>query len=47
MKKYEYKCVAIMGGASKTTRIMNEYGEDGWEFVYAWGIWHYFKREVV
>ena len=46
MKKYEYKCVSIFGGAGKTTSIMNEYGEKGWEFVYGWGIWHYFKREI-
>ena len=47
MKKYEYKCVAIVGGGARTTRIMNEYGKEGWEFVYAWGLWHYFKREIV
>ena len=45
MKKYEYKCVVIMGSASSATRIMNEYAKEGWEFVHSYGIWHYFKRE--
>ena len=47
MKKYEYICVTILGGAKRTTRIMNEYGKENWEFVHAWGVWHYFKREVI
>jgi len=46
MKKFEYKCVAICGLGEKTTRVLNEYGRDGWELVCAYGIWHYFKREI-
>jgi len=26
---------------------MNEYGKEGWEFVHAWGVWHYFKKEAI
>ena len=47
MKKYEYKCLCILGGGERTSQIMNEYGKDGWEFVSSWVIWHYFKREIV
>lgn len=46
MKKYEYKCVCIIGGGEKTTRILNEYGQQGWELVSTWYVWHYFKREI-
>lgn len=46
MKKFEYKCISILGGGERTSRIMNEYGKDGWEFVSSWGIWYYFKREI-
>ena len=45
MKKYEYKCVAIFGLGEKTTRILNGYGNDGWELVSTVWIWHYLKRE--
>ena len=44
MKRYEYKCVFIWGLGEKTTRRMNEYGQQGWELVCVWGPWHYFKR---
>lgn len=44
MKKYEYKCVGIWGFGRQTTRILNEYGQKGWELVCVWAIWHYFKR---
>ena len=46
MKKYEYKCVCILGGGEQTTRVMNEYGLQGWELVSTWVVWHYFKREI-
>lgn len=46
MKKYEYKCVYIFGGGERTTRILNEYGQQGWELVSTFHIWHYFKREI-
>ena len=46
MKKYEYKCVFIMGGGETTTRVLNEYGQQGWELVCTWWCWHYFKREL-
>ena len=45
MKHYEYKCVAIPGLGERTTRILNEYGRDGWELVCVVWVWHYFKRE--
>ena len=47
MKKYEYKCVYILGAGQKTTSILNEYGRDGWELVSTWWIWHYFMRELI
>jgi hypothetical protein len=46
MKKYEYKCVSILGDGERTTRILNEYGQQGWELVCTCWIWHYFKREI-
>ena len=46
MKKYEYKCVFIWGFAEKTTRVLNEYGKDGWELIFVVWTWHYFKREI-
>lgn len=46
MRKYEYKCVFIAGGGEKTTRILNEYGLQGWELVCTCWAWHYFKREA-
>ncbi|MEG0153433.1 MAG: DUF4177 domain-containing protein [Niameybacter sp.] len=45
MKKYEYKCISIWGGATKTTEILNEYGNNGWELVCVQNMWFYFKRE--
>jgi len=46
MKQYEYKCVAILGGGSRTTRILNEYGRQGWKLVETCWIWHYFIRKA-
>ncbi|MBU3135477.1 hypothetical protein KPL39_04260 [Clostridium gasigenes] len=46
MEKYEYKCIAIVGSGRKTSRILNEYGEYGWELVGIWWAWHYLKREI-
>lgn len=46
MKKYEYKCIYILGGGEKTTRVLNEYGLQGCELVSTSYIWHYFKREI-
>ena len=31
MKQFEYKCVFIWGAGEKTTRILNEYGREGWD----------------
>lgn len=45
MIKYEYKCIFLWGGAEKTTRLLNNYGNDGWELVCVQGAWFYFKRE--
>ena len=44
MQRFEYKCVAILGLGDRTTRILNEYGEQGWELVCVVVFWHYFKR---
>lgn len=46
MRKYEYKCVSIVGGGIITSKVLNEYGQDGWELVATCWIWHYFKREI-
>lgn len=46
MKKFEYKCVYIFGGGERTARVLNEYGQQGWELVCVWAAWHYLKREV-
>ncbi|MCS3924454.1 DUF4177 domain-containing protein [Methanosalsum natronophilum] len=44
MNKYEYKCVLILGMGDRTTRVLNEYGAQGWELVDVVLFWHYFKR---
>jgi hypothetical protein len=44
MEKYEYKCVFIWGWEEKTNRILNDYGENGWELICVSWVWHYFKR---
>lgn len=46
MTKYEYKCVGIVGFGTKTTRVLNDLGRDGWELVSVFAIWHYFKRPL-
>lgn len=46
MKKFEYKCVFIWGFGETTTRILNDYGREGWVLVAANWCWHYFKREL-
>lgn len=46
MKKFEYKCVLILGLGEKTTRVLNEYGQNGWELVSTNWAWHYLKREI-
>jgi len=46
VKKYEYKCVLILGAGGRTTRILNEYGREGWELVEVFWAWHYFKRPM-
>jgi hypothetical protein len=46
LKKYEYKCVFIAGLGEKTTRILNDYGRDGWELVCVVWSWHYLKRAL-
>ena len=46
MQKWEYKCVLILGGGEKTTRMLNQYGEQGWELVAVTWSWHYFKRLI-
>jgi len=46
MNRFEYKCVWIFGAGERTTRILNEYGKDGWELVVTYFCWHYFKRPL-
>jgi hypothetical protein len=46
MERFEYKCVLILGGGQKTTRVLNEFGREGWELVSAWWAWHWLKRKV-
>ena len=46
MQKWEYKCVCILGAGERTTKVLNGYGQDGWELVCSWWVWHYFKRAV-
>jgi hypothetical protein len=47
MQKFEYKCVAILGAGRATTEVLNRHGEEGWELVTVWFIWHYFKRPLI
>ena len=35
-----------LGLGEKTTRVMTEYGRDGWELVAVTWCWHYFKRRL-
>jgi len=28
LQKYEYKCVLILGAGDRTTRILNQYGQE-------------------
>ena len=44
--RFEYRCVAIWGLGETTTRVLNDYGRDGWELVVVWSVWHYLKRRV-
>ncbi|MFT4307953.1 MAG: DUF4177 domain-containing protein [Candidatus Woesearchaeota archaeon] len=44
MNTYEYRCIAIIGSGEKTARILNRYGNEGWELVSVVWIWHYLKR---
>lgn len=46
MQKFEYKCVFIWGWSQKTSKILTEYGKDGWELVAVNWVWFYFKRPV-
>ena len=46
MNRFEYKCVCILGAGERTTRMLNEYGREGWELVATCWFWHYFKRPL-
>ncbi|HEX3047423.1 MAG TPA: hypothetical protein VHY08_21910 [Bacillota bacterium] len=46
MPKFEYKCIYILGLGEKTSRVLTDYGRDGWELVCVWGVWHYLKRAI-
>ena len=46
MTRFEYRCVWIFGAGESTTRILNDYGRDGWELVATCFCWHYFKRPL-
>jgi hypothetical protein len=47
MQKLEYKAIYIFGSATRTTRILNDYGHDGWELIGTWFCWFYFSRPLV
>lgn len=46
MNRFEYKCVWIWGAGERTSRVLNEYGRDGWELVTTCLTWHYLKRPL-
>jgi hypothetical protein len=46
MQKYEYKCVLILGFSERTSRVLNEYAQQGWELVTVVWAWHYLKRPI-
>ncbi|MCX7013331.1 MAG: DUF4177 domain-containing protein [Candidatus Sumerlaeota bacterium] len=46
MDRFEYKCIWIWGGGETTSRILNEYGREGWELVATCLFWHYLKRKL-
>lgn len=46
MDRWEFKCISIWGGGEKTSRVLSEYGRDGWELVCVWSVWHYLKRRL-
>ncbi len=46
MRKYEYKCILILGLSEKTSRILTEYGKQGWELTCVWWAWYYLRREI-
>lgn len=46
MTRFEYKCIFIWGGGEKTSRVLNEYGREGWELVCTYWCWHYMKRPL-
>ncbi len=46
MDRFEYKCVAILGGGERTSRILNDYGREGWELVHVVLFWHYLRRRL-
>jgi hypothetical protein len=46
MQKWEYKCVCIIGAGERTTKILNDYGREGWELVCTCWVWHYFKKAM-
>jgi len=46
VQRFEYKCVFIWGGGEKTSRILNEYGKEGWELITTWSFWHYLQRPL-
>jgi hypothetical protein len=35
-----------VGGGEKTARVLNGYGEQGWELVAVSLVWHYLKRPI-
>lgn len=44
MDRFEYQCVFIWGGSEKTTKILNQYGREGWELTAVNWVWFYFRR---
>ena len=46
MRKFEYKCVCILGLGERTSRVLDGYGQQGWELVAVFWVWHYLKRPI-
>jgi hypothetical protein len=46
MQKYEYECKWIWGFGKKHSKILNEYGNQGWELVSVNFNLHYFRRAI-
>lgn len=46
MVRYQYKSLFILGLGETTSRVLNSYGQDGWELVAVWWAWHYLRKPL-